>query len=109
MFCTPTAMSVRLPNACTTEATDSAGGKRMTVRSSRGVHFAANAAASARACVGPWFIFQFAAKTGRRMPCRPCRPLLVVERGDAGQLFALEKLERRAAAGRHVTHRVRKA
>jgi hypothetical protein len=53
MFWTPIPTSGRDPSAAATVLTDSAGGKRITVRSRRAGHFAVNSATNARAAFGP--------------------------------------------------------
>src|SRR5687768_16476918 len=60
-------MSLRSPSAPTTVATDSAGGKKITVRSFCRGYWSRNDFMNSRAVVGPLFIFQFAAITGRFM------------------------------------------
>src|SRR5688500_12262472 len=100
MFCTPARTSGRSRIASTTTWSDAAGGKITTVRSGRRAWCVRKRRMYAFASPGPTCIFQFAAKTGR------VRVSAVIERRNAGQLLALEKLQRRTTAGRDVTHGV---
>src|SRR5215203_2413272 len=95
-------MSGRACAACRAADSAIADGKTITVRSARSAYRERNDSKKPDAAVGPRFIFQFAARMGLRSDAI----LLVRQRGESRQCLALEELERRPAAGGHVTHLV---
>src|ERR1700674_2598854 len=70
----PAMTSVRPATADDTVLNATAGGKMMTVRSVVGGYPARNVCINALAAVGPLFIFQLAARTGRFIRRRPALP-----------------------------------
>src|SRR5947209_20250430 len=95
-FCAPNPIAE--PASASRAAASAVNGGHSTASTSlSGKSRARTSATNARVCAIVLCIFQLPTISGRRAPLA-----LVLERRDAGQRLALEKLQRRAAAGGHV-------